>query len=161
MKFQNDERFFEEKVLPNGAVVCTRALACKRNEAGEWIDKSQGFGVTIGKGTEIGAGVVIHKGSWRDTSIGRGCRLMGSSVGHNCRIGDNVLIAPMAALGGSCEVGDFAEIWIGASVAQHIKIGAGAVVGMGSVVLKDVPAGAVVYGNPARVRRMGVIAPGG
>ena len=33
-----------------------------------------------------------------------------------------------------------------------LVIGAGAVVGMGAVVTKSVPAGAVVIGNPARIK---------
>jgi serine acetyltransferase len=35
-----------------------------------------------------------------------------------------------------------------------LRIGEGALVGAGSVVTRDVPPGAVVAGNPARVRRI-------
>ncbi len=44
------------------------------------------------------------------------------------------------------------DVWIGASaiVLPGVTIGTGAVVGAGSVVTKDVPAYAVVVGNPAR-----------
>lgn len=52
----------------------------------------------------------------------------------------------------SCEIGH--DAWIGANVTilpGCTSIGTGAVVGAGSVVTKDVPAFAVVGGNPAKI----------
>ena len=45
------------------------------------------------------------------------------------------------------------DVLIGANavVVEGVRIGKGAVVGAGSIVLNDVPAGAVVAGNPARI----------
>ncbi len=84
-------------------------------------------------------------------------------------IGDNVLIGPHARfytpnhpvdpqlraegweIGLPIRVGN--GVWLGGSVVvcPGVTIGDGAVVGAGSVVTKDVPAGAIVAGNPARV----------
>jgi acetyltransferase-like isoleucine patch superfamily enzyme len=48
-------------------------------------------------------------------------------------------------------VGD--DVWIGwnATILKGVTIGAGAVVEPGAVVTRDVPPGAIVGGNPARV----------
>jgi acetyltransferase-like isoleucine patch superfamily enzyme len=46
-----------------------------------------------------------------------------------------------------------ASVGAGATILPGVKIGANALVGAGAVVTKDVPAGATVIGNPARMSR--------
>lgn len=77
-------------------------------------------------------------------------------VAHDCVIGDFVTFAPGVRCNGRVHIDDYAYIGTNAIIRQGtsekpLHIGKGAVVGMGAVVTKDVPAGATVVGNPARV----------
>jgi maltose O-acetyltransferase len=87
--------------------------------------------VTIGDGTQIGTGVQILTADHpRDPAE----RATGVEWGVPITIGRNVWI------GG------------GAIILPGVTIGDDALLGAGSVVTRDVPAGATVVGNPARVR---------
>ncbi len=61
------------------------------------------------------------------------------------------IITSGTVLCGAVQVGRNAWIAPNSSVKEHCKIGAGAMVGLGSVVIRDVPAKAVIAGNPARI----------
>lgn len=78
-----------------------------------------------------------------------------SYIAHDCVIGDFVTFAPRVNCNGNVHIHDHAYIGTGAILKQGtpdkpLIIGEGAIVGMGAVVTKDVPAGAVVVGNPAK-----------
>jgi len=87
--------------------------------------------VRIGDGTQIGPGVQLLAADHpRDAAV----RATGAEFGRPVTIGRNV--------------------WIGAGalVMPGVTVGDDALIGAGSVVTRDVPAGATVVGNPARVR---------
>lgn len=79
-----------------------------------------------------------------------------SYVAHDCVIGDFVTFAPSVRCNGRVHIEDHVYIGTNAIIREGtpdkpLTIGSGAVVGMGAVVTRDVPAGATVVGNPARI----------
>lgn len=83
-----------------------------------------------------------------------------SYVEHDCVIGDFVTFAPSVKCNGNVLIKDYAYIGAGAVIKQGtlsrpLVIGKRAIVGMGAVVTKDVPDGATVIGNPAKILRKG------
>jgi sugar O-acyltransferase (sialic acid O-acetyltransferase NeuD family) len=102
----------------------------------------------IGPGAVVAGGAVINVGCKLD----RGCIVnTGATVDHDCVLGEGVHICPGAHLAGNVRVGSRTWFGIGAVAKQGVTIGSGVTVGAGAVVIKDVPDGATVVGNPARL----------
>lgn len=132
------------------------------------------YGCEIGDETKIGTFVEIQKGA----RIGRRCKISshtficeGVTLEDEVFIGHGVMFIndrrpratnPDGSLQTDADwqcvptrVCRGAAIGSNATLLCGITIGAGATVGAGSVVTKDVPAGATVAGNPARLLRRG------
>lgn len=79
--------------------------------------------------------------------------LSGCIVNHDCRIEDRVIFASGVTLAGAVQVETGSYMGQACTVRQHLRIGHDSLVGMGAVVVDDVPARAVMAGNPARKLR--------
>jgi len=109
--------------------------------------------VEIGDRVEIGANSCVDRAALGVTSIGDGTKLDNLvHVGHNCRIGRNVVVAAHTGFSGGVVVEDYAVIGGQVGVGDKARIESRAVIGSGSGVLtsKIVRAGPPVWGTPAR-----------
>ena len=86
-----------------------------------------------------------------NTTVGDFVTLLATPIGHDTLIGDYTVISGGCNIVRNVKIGKDVFIAAGVCIAQDINIGDNAYLGLGSVVLKDVPAGATVFGNPARV----------
>ena len=130
------------------------------------------YGCEIGEGTKIGAFVEIQK----NAKIGRNCKISshtficeGVSIEDDVFVGHGVVFINDTYPRATNSAGELqseqdwkvettlikkgASIGSGATVLSRVTVGEKAIVGAGSVVTRDVPPGAVVAGNPARVLR--------
>ncbi|MHC5209471.1 MAG: acyl-ACP--UDP-N-acetylglucosamine O-acyltransferase [Planctomycetota bacterium] len=100
--------------------------------------------------------VTINRGTPKEellTRIGnRNLMMAGCHVGHDCVLGDNIVMTNCALLGGHVHLGDNAVLSGFVGVGQFTSIGRMAYVGAASRVMQDVPPFVKVAGDPAEVR---------
>jgi UDP-N-acetylglucosamine acyltransferase len=106
----------------------------------------------IGENTIIREYASVNRGSHSEkTSVGKNCYLMEyTHIAHDCRIGENVIMANLATLGGHVEVGDYVSFGGLSYVHQFCKIGKHAFIGGGSGFSKDIPPYIIIGNIPPR-----------
>jgi UDP-N-acetylglucosamine acyltransferase len=80
-----------------------------------------------------------------------------SHLGHNCELGDRIVIANGVAVAGHVVIGDRAVIGGVLGIHQFVHIGTLAMVGGMSRIERDVPPFTMVEGHPSRVRALNKI----
>lgn len=110
----------------------------------------------IGDRNQIREFCTIHRGTAQDggiTQIGNDNLLMAyTHIAHDCRIGDQVVMANGASLGGHVRLEDWVVLGGFAMVRQFCQIGAHSFAAMGASIRKDVLPYMLVEGAPARLR---------
>lgn len=108
--------------------------------------------VKIGDNTMVRECATINRASGEEqtTVVGNGCMIMAySHLGHNCQLGNEVILANAVQLGGHVEVGDFAFVGGTGSYHQFVRIGKLAIVSGFSASRQDIPPFSMSAGCPA------------
>ena len=117
-------------------------------------DQSETTRLVIGDETVIREYASVHRGSLK----GRGTTMLGqrnyimayAHVGHDCVLGDDVIVSSQAGLAGHVEVEERAVIGGQAGIHQFVRIGKYAMVGACSAVSQDIPPFMMANGDRAR-----------
>jgi UDP-N-acetylglucosamine acyltransferase len=114
----------------------------------------------IGDDTTIREYATINRGTSQSfrTTIGKSCFIMSySHLGHDCHVGDHVIMSNNATLAGHVTVGDYAILSGLVAVHQFAQIGRYAFIGGMSRVNKDVPPFVKAVGNPLKLYGLNAI----
>ena len=86
-----------------------------------------------------------------NSTVGDFVTLLSSPIGHDTIIGDYSVISGNCNIVRNVVIGKDVFLAAGVCIAQDVHVGDGAYLGLGSVILNDVPPGATMFGNPARI----------
>ena len=105
--------------------------------------------VTIHRGTPGGGGV---------TRIGSHNFIMAyAHIAHDCKLGDQVIMANGATLGGHVQVDDYVVLGGLAAVHQYVRIGAHAYIGGTSAINQDIPPYTLIAPDPAEIYGLNMV----
>jgi len=130
----NGARISDNVKIHHGAVVSSVPQDLKFEEEETTLE--------LGEGTVIREYVTLNRGTKesKKTVIGKNCLILSyGHVAHDCRLGDNVIIANATNMGGHVEIGDWAIVGGIVAVHQFVKIGVHSMIGGGFRTVRDVP----------------------
>jgi UDP-N-acetylglucosamine acyltransferase len=98
------------------------------------------------------------EGGGMATVVGNACTFLANShVGHDCRVGNNVIFSNNVMLAGHVTVGDFAGLMGGAAVHQFTRVGAHSFLGGMSGLENDLIPYGMALGNRAHLSGLNII----
>lgn len=145
-------------VVHAGAVLGSDGFGYVRDEeTGRYHPMPQVGHLIIGDHVDIGANVTIDRGGLEDTVIGSGTKIDNLvHVGHNVKLGENVVIAAQTGISGSSTVGTGAILGGQVGIGEHAQLEEGTILGGQSGVLSNKVfrgKGVACFGTPARPLR--------
>jgi UDP-3-O-[3-hydroxymyristoyl] glucosamine N-acyltransferase len=146
-------------IVHAGAVLGSDGFGYVRDtKTGRYEKFPQVGALVIEDDVEIGANTTIDRGALDETRIGRGSKIDNLvHIGHNCRLGENVIIAAQTGLSGSIVIENDVVLGGQVGIGEHARIEEGVMLGgQGGVLPNKVLRGKGVafWGTPAQpVRR--------
>jgi UDP-3-O-[3-hydroxymyristoyl] glucosamine N-acyltransferase len=143
-------------VVHAGAVLGADGFGFVRNPAtGAYTQFPQQGTLVIEDEVEIGANTTIDRGALAETRIRRGVKIDNLvHIGHNCDIGEDVILVALTGISGSSSVGRGAVLAGQVGIGDHAHVAPGVILGGQSGVFNGKTAsaepGTVLYGTPAR-----------
>ena len=118
-------------IVHAGAVLGSDGFGYVRDPENGRYEKFPQIGrLVIEDDVEIGANTTIDRGALDETRIGRGTKIDNLvHVGHNCQIGENVVIAAQTGISGSVVIEKDVIIGGQVGIADHVRLGQGVIIG--------------------------------
>ncbi|MES3038708.1 MAG: UDP-3-O-(3-hydroxymyristoyl)glucosamine N-acyltransferase [Bdellovibrionota bacterium] len=105
--------------------------------------------VVIEDDVEIGANCAIDRATMTETRIGRGTKIDNlCHIAHNCKVGENNVLAAGLFIAGSSQTGNFVTTGGGVMIADHVKITNQVMLAGKSGVTKDIETSGAYGGYP-------------
>lgn len=128
----------ENVFIAQGAVVCGNVTL--QEEVNIWfhaVIRAEEGEITVGRGSNVQDGCVVHVDKGGAVSIGEGVTVGHNAVIHGCTVGDNSLIG------------------MGAVIMNDAVIGRNCIVAAGALVTERtvIPDNSLVMGSPAKIKR--------
>jgi len=142
-------------IVHAGAVLGSDGFGYVRDPKSGGYEKFPQVGrLVIEDDVEIGANTTIDRGALDETRIGRGTKIDNLvHIGHNCRLGQNVVIAAQTGLSGSIVIENDVVLGGQVGIGEHARIEEGVMLGgQGGVLPNKVLRGKGVafWGTPAQ-----------
>ena len=146
-------------MLHAGVVLGADGFGYVRDPAtGAYTQFPQQGTLVIEDDVEIGANCTIDRGALAETRVRRGAKFDNLvHVGHNCDIGEDVILVSLTGISGSSTIGKGAVLAGQVGIGDHVHVGPGVILGgqagvfSGKTITNDgLKPGTVHWGTPAR-----------
>jgi len=142
-------------VVQAGAVLGSEGFGYVRDsQTGRYEQSPQIGRLILEDDVEIGANSTIDRGALDETRIRQGTKIDNLvHIGHNCQLGENVIIAAQTGLSGSVTIEDNVVMGGQVGIGDHARVEAGAMIGgQGGILPRKILRGngVVFWGTPAK-----------